>query len=188
MLSDQRNCIFQVKIAKTESVGSLKEAIKEKKYPTFQHIGACALYLWKVSEVIDQNLKNNLQKANFPERDSLSPVNKLSKVFPNLPVKGHLHIMVGQLIAAPDLSLQGKQLALCRRKKDKVPSSEGYFETFRDEQGKKGHEIHCGHLIHLIELSQHRFSTKHFPSFNMIWCIAYLNLKTFIASEGCTRN
>ncbi|KAE9386906.1 hypothetical protein BT96DRAFT_771244, partial [Gymnopus androsaceus JB14] len=94
VLGDKRNHIFPVKIAETESVGSLKEAIKEKKHAAFPHIDADALELWNVSEPVDQHLENNLEKANFREKESLSPVDKLSKIFPNLPVEGCLHIVV----------------------------------------------------------------------------------------------
>ena len=98
VLGDQCNHIFPVEIAGTKSVGSLKEAIKEKKHAAFQHIDTDALDLWNVSKVVDQTLKNNLGKVNFLEKESLSPVDKLSKVFPNLPVEGRLHIVVGRPI------------------------------------------------------------------------------------------
>ncbi|KAE9392048.1 hypothetical protein BT96DRAFT_754297, partial [Gymnopus androsaceus JB14] len=94
VLGDQRNHIFPVEIAGTKSVGSLKEVIKEKKHAAFPHIDADALELWNVSEPVDQHLENNLEKANFHGKESLSPVDKLSKIFPNLPVEGCLHIVV----------------------------------------------------------------------------------------------
>ena len=95
VLGDQRTHIFPVKIAETESVGSLKKAIKEENPHLFNHVDARDLALWKVSEVVDENLERNLKEANFLEKESLSPVDKLSKVFPNLPVEGCLHIVVG---------------------------------------------------------------------------------------------
>ncbi|KAE9385381.1 hypothetical protein BT96DRAFT_1007092 [Gymnopus androsaceus JB14] len=78
----------------TETVGSLKEAVKGKKHPLFNHVAADNLILWRVSEVVDQNFEKNLENANFREKESLSPVDKLSKIFPNLPVEGCLHIVV----------------------------------------------------------------------------------------------
>ncbi|KAJ3794318.1 hypothetical protein GGU11DRAFT_759257 [Lentinula aff. detonsa] len=95
VLGDQRNHIFPVKIAKTKSVGSLKKAVKEKKRPLSNHVPADDLALWRVSEVVDQNLEDNLEKINFLEKESLSPADELYKVFSNLPVKGRLHIVVG---------------------------------------------------------------------------------------------
>ena len=41
--------IFPVKIAKNETVGTLREAIKEKKKPAFDHLTADSLDLWQVS-------------------------------------------------------------------------------------------------------------------------------------------
>jgi hypothetical protein len=40
--------IFPVKIANTESVGTFKELIKDKKRPAFDHVPADTLKLWKV--------------------------------------------------------------------------------------------------------------------------------------------
>lgn len=94
VLGESSNHIFPVKIAATESVGSLREAIKEKKHPAFDHIPADTLNLWKVSEVT-LNLEKPLQKDNFSVKESLSPLEKLSKVFSNTLAEGRLHIVVG---------------------------------------------------------------------------------------------
>jgi len=48
VLGDQADRVFPVKIAGTESVGNLKDAIKEKKKPALEHITADSLTLWKV--------------------------------------------------------------------------------------------------------------------------------------------
>ncbi|KAJ3782219.1 hypothetical protein GGU10DRAFT_436776 [Lentinula aff. detonsa] len=118
VLGDQRNHIFPVKIAATESVGFLKEAIKGKKTHRFNRVDADDLVLWRVSEVFDENLENKLQQAEFPTKPSLSPIDELGIVFLNSPVKGRLHIVVGRLIderqqdedAISDLSLQRRRL------------------------------------------------------------------------------
>lgn len=96
VLGESRQRIFTVEIAGTKSVGSLKQVIKEKKHPAFQHIVTDSLALWEVSEVVDLNLENNLEKLNFPQKEPLSPLDELSKVFSNLPVNGRLHIVVGR--------------------------------------------------------------------------------------------
>jgi hypothetical protein len=46
---DDWDHVFPIKIAQTESVGALKELIKEKKQHTFQHMDANTLKLWQVS-------------------------------------------------------------------------------------------------------------------------------------------
>lgn len=96
VLGHSRNNIFPVKIAATELVGSLKEAIKEKTSRLFKHADAMDLVLWNVSEVVDDNLGNTLAGINLEEQPSLSPVDKLSKVFSDTPVEGRLHIVVGR--------------------------------------------------------------------------------------------
>src|ERR1700720_5055208 len=46
---DEPQNVFPVKIARDETVGALKKAIKEEKKPLFDHIPADSLELWKVS-------------------------------------------------------------------------------------------------------------------------------------------
>ena len=45
---DDPSRIFPVKIASTESVGTLKEWVKDKKKHAFEHVDAEALNVWKV--------------------------------------------------------------------------------------------------------------------------------------------
>jgi Crinkler effector protein N-terminal domain len=92
VLGESRAHIFPVKIAGTESVGTLKEAIKDKKKPAFDHVPADALVLWKVSFPVDESLDGNL--PNLLDEESLSPVRGLSKVFSNMPKEEYLHIVV----------------------------------------------------------------------------------------------
>lgn len=95
VLGESHNEVFPVEIAPTKSVGSLKEVIKQKTIRLFNHIDAKDLRLWKVSEVVDDNLENNLETANLPGQRTLSTIDKLSQVF-DLPVGDHLHIVVGR--------------------------------------------------------------------------------------------
>lgn len=41
--------VFPVEIGKTKTVGALKDAIKDKRKPDFDHVAADSLMLWKVS-------------------------------------------------------------------------------------------------------------------------------------------
>ena len=49
---DAPSNIFEIKIAPTESVSALKELIKEKQKPQFDHVPANRLDLWKVSDLM----------------------------------------------------------------------------------------------------------------------------------------
>lgn len=95
VLGESSDHIFEVKIAKTESASSLREVIKGERDRLFNRVDADDLILWNVSEVADLNLKKPLQKANFSRKESLSPMEKLSKIFSNTLVEGRLHIVVG---------------------------------------------------------------------------------------------
>ena len=46
---DDPRHVFPLEIAETKTVGALKEAIKEKKKPAFDHVVADTLNLWRVS-------------------------------------------------------------------------------------------------------------------------------------------
>ena len=48
VLGDEMRRVFPVEIAETESVGILKDAIKQKKPVSFQHVDADAIEIWKV--------------------------------------------------------------------------------------------------------------------------------------------
>lgn len=91
--------IFPVKIAGTESVGALKKAIKIEKQHLLQHVDADNLDLWKVSLPVDESLKENL--INLFHEESLSPVDGLSSVFPNMPKERYLHIVVNESSIEP---------------------------------------------------------------------------------------
>ena len=49
VLSDDPSHVFPVKIARTESISTLKKMIKEEKKPAFDHVPTDTLSLWKVS-------------------------------------------------------------------------------------------------------------------------------------------
>jgi len=91
---DDPRHVFPVKIARTESVGTLKKAIKEEKKVTLEHVDADSLRLWKVSIAVNSGFKEDLRKVELRDDDALSPVDRLSKVFLGQPEDGDLHIIV----------------------------------------------------------------------------------------------
>src|SRR4051812_16630066 len=87
---DPPDSVFPVKIDKKESVGILKDAIKEKKSNAFQGIDADQLTLWRVSipgdnhqALANLNLKNDEQGVQM-----LSSLSRISVVFPDEPADG----------------------------------------------------------------------------------------------------
>jgi hypothetical protein len=58
--------VFPVKIAKEESVGTLKKEIKKEKKPDFDHIPADKLILWKVSLRTMSNMSSLISLGRFP--------------------------------------------------------------------------------------------------------------------------
>lgn len=90
--SDDPDHMFTIEIANTKNVSALKDAIKEKRQPAFDHIPADTLVLWKVSCPVDDGLGENLR--NLAGENPLLPLDKLSKVFSNVD-ETDLHIIVG---------------------------------------------------------------------------------------------
>jgi hypothetical protein len=79
---------------RTESVGTLKEVIKEKKKVALEHVDADALSLWQVSMAVGGDLKQKLRDMELKAGEVLSPVVRLSTVFLKHPAEGHLHVVV----------------------------------------------------------------------------------------------
>jgi hypothetical protein len=94
VLGESHTHIFPVKIAGTESVGALKDAIKDKKKPAFDHVPADTLILWRVFVPDDDSLKEQLSRLDLVDESSLSPMQELSEVFSDPPIQRHLHIIV----------------------------------------------------------------------------------------------
>jgi Crinkler effector protein N-terminal domain len=101
VLGDDPSHIFPVKIASTESVGTLKQLIREKKH-AFQHVDADTLELFRVSFPVDDDLEATLNRIRRrPEHDpengvhhlSLS-VKRLKGVFGGPTDDEHLHVIV----------------------------------------------------------------------------------------------
>jgi hypothetical protein len=105
VLGDDPCHIFPIKINTTESVGTLKEAIKDKKRHAFQHVDADTLVLWKVSVPNVQTPTGNPANFDLPdERSLLSATDRLSKVFSGGPKEGHIHIVVNSPMSGECMS------------------------------------------------------------------------------------
>ena len=94
VLGDDASRTFPIKIAKSDTVGSLRKLIKEEKSHTFQHVDADTLVPWKVSILVNRSLTQNLSNCTFADESSLLPVDELSEVFSDSPAQRHLHIVV----------------------------------------------------------------------------------------------
>ena len=92
VFGDDLNNIFQVTVPGSETIATLKEAIKDKKQVALEHVDADALQLWNVSIVVDDGFKENVGKVELRDEEELSPVKKLSAL--DEPHDGHLHIIV----------------------------------------------------------------------------------------------
>ncbi|KAG1795979.1 uncharacterized protein HD556DRAFT_1526449 [Suillus plorans] len=88
------NKIFPVHIAQTQTVGDLKEVIKDKNKHRFDGFDANDLELWKVDLPVDETIKDNLNNLTLDPMESLSPVKKLQKVFSEIPEDENLHIVI----------------------------------------------------------------------------------------------
>ncbi|KAG2056542.1 hypothetical protein BDR06DRAFT_879707 [Suillus hirtellus] len=94
VLGDNPRCIFPVDIERTEIVGDLKEVIKDKKRPEFDHIATDRLELWKVDLPIDEMIEHNLNNLTLDPMKSLSPVDEMVEIFPDAPLRKYLHIII----------------------------------------------------------------------------------------------
>jgi hypothetical protein len=91
---DDISQIFLITIPNTESVSTLKEAIKDKNPEAFRNIDARSLLLRKVSFPVDRHLQQHLANLDVTDDSSLSSVDDLVDVFVDVPPRKHLHIVV----------------------------------------------------------------------------------------------
>ncbi|KAG2047686.1 hypothetical protein BDR06DRAFT_1013629 [Suillus hirtellus] len=94
VLGDNPCHIFLVDIERTEIVGDLKEVIKDKKRPEFDHVATDCLELWKVDLPVDKMIEHNLNNFTLDPMKSLSPVDEIIEIFPDAPPRKYLHIIV----------------------------------------------------------------------------------------------
>ena len=89
VLGQDSSHIFHVELNRNQSIADLKEGIREKNKPEFDHVPAHTLVLWKVSVPVD----NKLESLTLSEKESLSsPLEELGDVFS--PEHGHVHVVV----------------------------------------------------------------------------------------------
>jgi hypothetical protein len=89
---DPRN-VFPVRIARTDTVGMLKKAIKEEKKVALEHVDADVLKVWKVDVAVDDGFTENARQVELRDEKALSPVDPLSDHFTDRPAQKHVHII-----------------------------------------------------------------------------------------------
>ncbi|KAG1901794.1 uncharacterized protein F5891DRAFT_1187269 [Suillus fuscotomentosus] len=94
VLGNNPRHIFPVDIERTEIVGDLKEVIKDKKRPEFDHVATDRLELWKVDLPINEMIEHNLNNLTLDPTKSLSPVDEMVEIFPDAPPRKYLHIII----------------------------------------------------------------------------------------------
>jgi len=105
------NNIFPTEVDSRKTVGDLKDAMKEKRKPDFDHIPAdklALLGLFKVSISVDDNAPDKSLNVNIELFKSFVPTKPLLlQLFPRVDEKSHLHVIIqvpiaGELIPAVD--------------------------------------------------------------------------------------
>ncbi|KAI6118315.1 hypothetical protein F5141DRAFT_999894, partial [Pisolithus sp. B1] len=92
ILGNSQDHIFPVEISSLKTVGALREVIKDKKQHTFRHVEADKLSLYCTSLPDNSKLEDMLQSFHFNE--PLQAMLILAKIFTELPLEEHLHIVV----------------------------------------------------------------------------------------------
>src|SRR4051812_24936501 len=91
--------VFPVVIARSRTVGTLKELIKQMKHPEFADLAADNLTLWGVSIPLDNNADNALKQLVLKDNEvkgiqKLLPAKRLSSYFSEEPAEEHVHVII----------------------------------------------------------------------------------------------
>ncbi|KAI6023017.1 hypothetical protein BKA83DRAFT_3629476 [Pisolithus microcarpus] len=92
VLGDTPDHIFPVELANSETVGALREVIKSKKQHALHGVDADQLSLYRTSLPNNGELEDKLGSLAFDE--PLLSTSILASIFTDLPLEGHLHIVV----------------------------------------------------------------------------------------------
>jgi hypothetical protein len=95
--------VFPVVIARSRTVGTLKDLIKQKKHPEFVDLAADKLNLWGVSIPLDNNADNTLKQLVLRDDEAkgiqkLLPAKRLSSYFSDEPAEEHVHVSSSRLL------------------------------------------------------------------------------------------
>ncbi|KAI6026765.1 hypothetical protein BKA83DRAFT_4247507 [Pisolithus microcarpus] len=143
---DRSSRIFDVDILKTRSVSTLKDLIKEKRSPDLNYVVASALTVWKVSLPVD-NISPEFTVNNV---QPLEPLTKISSVFSEALVDGHIHV----LVQAPPVVPQKRERSTSddlyeRAKRSKIvitpPSTAGKPDVYQSLQKDPSQKIFDDH-------------------------------------------
>src|SRR4051812_45059226 len=99
VLGEDTENVFPVKISRTETVGVLKDTIKDKKRPLFDHVTADSLVLWKLSipatdfEQRAEHIARPKDIEALERSEKLKAVKKLSAYFESPPDE-YIHVIV----------------------------------------------------------------------------------------------
>ena len=95
VLGEDSTRIFPVEIDRNKNVGALKEAIKEKKKPAFDHLASDSLDVWNVSIPIneDTDLQAHVKGLRLDEKKPLWALKGLHRTFSDLDPET-LHVVV----------------------------------------------------------------------------------------------
>src|SRR2546421_12913254 len=83
---------FPVNIEKDQFVGHLKDAIKAKRAPEFDHFSADRLRLWKVA--ISGDIEDQLKNLSLRDSDELLSINEIGYYWPEKPPKKTIHVII----------------------------------------------------------------------------------------------
>ncbi|CAG8813368.1 41151_t:CDS:2, partial [Gigaspora margarita] len=165
------DCVFIVKVAKSERVDILKDIIKEKQQPAFNHIRASQLSLWKVSLPLDSNVDKVLKQLVLEDNitkgvQKLLPTKKLSSYFTDEPAEEHLHVIVEPpSVAVVPSKREREQEAEAPQKVQKIlgatsVSGTRIFETIAEKSGTG-----LGKKVRTVRMSQELVLPYGIPNF-----------------------
>jgi hypothetical protein len=93
VLGDDPSRVFTIEIEDAKRVSTLRELIKDKKKPVFDHVPADSLNIYQVSFPVDHAKLKSFRPKDERDRLLSNSVKRLKGVFGH-PVDEHLHVII----------------------------------------------------------------------------------------------
>lgn len=115
--------IFSITINKNKRVFDLKVFTKKRRSPEFDHLPVINLWLYRTSLPGNDEFQQQIDDPNLDDKQLLlDPPQELAEIFPSVPEKRHIHVIVQPPLSSEVVSLVEERAAYLTKNSPETPS------------------------------------------------------------------